>query len=51
MRTVSTLSVTIAWSLKAMMRQAAVQWVSSRQVTRHRLLPLAAASHTVFPAA
>ena len=37
-------------SLKAVMRQATVQWVSSRQMVRHRLLPLAAASHTVFPA-
>ena len=31
------------------MRVAAVQWVSGRQMIRHRLLPLAA-SNTVFPA-
>jgi len=34
-----------------MLRQAAVQWVSGRQIVRHRLLPLAVASNTVFPAA
>ena len=31
------------------MRLAAVQWVSGRQMIRHRLLPLTA-SNTVFPA-
>lgn len=34
---------------KVMIRQAAVQWIGSRQVARHRLLPLTA-SNAVFPA-
>ena len=35
--------------LKVVMRLAAVQWISGRQMIRHRLLPLTA-SNTVFPA-
>jgi len=37
-------------TLKVLMRHTAVQWVSSRQIVRHRLLPLTT-SNAVFPAA
>jgi len=42
-------SVVVGRLLKVMIRQAAVQWVGSRQMARHRLLPLTA-SNAVFPA-